>query len=229
METENIEKIKEFEKEIGYTFKDKSLLIKALTHTSYAYENKLESYERLEYLGDSILEFISSKYLFNNYSDLSEGEMTKVRASSVCEDSLYEVSKKHNFINYVFLGKSELTSHGTRKAILADIVEAVIAAIYLDSNLEEAEKFIINNIKEQIEFASRNVGTKDYKTVLQEKLQVHGEVSIKYIIIKEEGPDHDKSFTATVEVNGKRMAYGVGKSKKGAEMEAARITLERLK
>ena len=229
METENLEKLKEFEKEIGYTFKDKSLLIKALTHTSYAYEHKLESYERLEYLGDSILEFISSKYLFNNYSDLSEGEMTKVRASSVCEDSLYEVSKKHNFIDYVFLGKSELTSHGTRKAILADTVEAVIAAIYLDSNLEEAEKFIINNIKEQIEFASRNVGTKDYKTVLQEKLQVHGEVSIKYIIIKEEGPDHDKSFTAVVEVNGKRMAYGVGKSKKGAEMEAARITLEMLK
>ena len=155
--------------------------------------------------------------------------MTKVRAFSVCEDSLYEVAQKLNFIDYVLLGKSEQTSHGTRKAILADIVEAIIAAIYLDSSLEEAEKFILNNIKEQIEYASKNVGTKDYKTVLQEMLQVNGEVSIEYRIVKEEGPDHDKSFTAEVEINGKKMADGKGKSKKGAEMEAARRTLEMLK
>ena len=229
MDTVDLQKLAEFEKEIGYTFKDKLLLVKALTHTSYAYEHTTESYERLEYLGDSILEFISSKYLFTNYANLSEGEMTKVRAYSVCEDSLYEVSQKHHFIDYLLLGKSEQTSHGTRKAILADTVEAVIAAIYLDSNIEEAEKFILKNISEQIEYASKNVGTKDYKTVLQEKLQVHGEVSIKYRIIKEEGPDHDKSFTAEVSVNGKKMAEGSGKSKKGAEMEAARHTLEMLK
>lgn len=229
MDVVDLQKLEEFEKEIGYTFKDKTLLIKALTHTSYSYEHKTESYERLEYLGDSILEFISSKYLFTNYANLSEGEMTKVRAYSVCEDSLYEVSTKHNFINYLLLGKSEQTSHGTRKAILADTVEAVIAAIYLDSNLEEAEKFILSNIKDQIEYASKNVGTKDYKTVLQEKLQVNGDVSIKYKIVREEGPDHDKSFTAEVEINGKKMAEGIGKSKKGAEMEAARRTLEMLK
>ena len=225
----DLEKLKSFEKEIDYTFKNKSLLVKALTHTSYAYENRTESYERLEYLGDSILEFVTSKYLFNNYNNLSEGEMTKVRAYSVCEDSLYEVANKHNFIDYLFLGKSEQTSNGPRKAILADTVEAVIAAIYLDSNLEETEKFILNNIKEQIEYASKNVGIKDYKTVLQEKLQVHGEVSIKYKIIKEEGPDHNKVFTAEVEVNGNKMAEGTGKSKKSAEMEAARQTLEMLK
>ena len=229
MDTNNLSNLKNFEKEIGYTFKDKSLLVKALTHTSYAYENKTESYERLEYLGDSILEFISSKYLFKNYENLTEGEMTKVRAFSVCEDSLYEVSQKHHFLDYVFLGKSEQTSTGSKKAILADTVEAVIAAIYLDSNLEEAERFIVENIKSQIEYASKHVGTKDYKTVLQEKLQVNGDVSIKYTIIKEEGPDHDKSFTAEVEVNGKKMAEGVGKSKKLAEMEAARRTLEKLK
>ena len=130
---------------------------------------------------------------------------------------------------YLFLGKSEQTSHGTRKAILADTVEAVIAAIYLDSNLDEAEKFILNNIKEQIEYASKNVGIKDYKTVLQEKLQIHGEISIKYKIIKEEGPDHDKVFTAEVEIDGKKMSEGTGRSKKSAEMEAARHTLEMLK
>ena len=226
MDTVNLEKIEEFEKEINYTFKDKDLAIKALTHTSYAYEHKTVSYERLEYLGDSILEFISSKYLFNHYSNLSEGEMTKVRAYSVCEDSLYEVAKKHNLIDYILLGKSEQASTGSRKAILADVVEAIIAAIYLDSNLNESEKFILYNIREHIEYASKHVGTKDYKTVLQEKLQVNGDVSIKYSIIKEEGPDHDKLFTAKVEVNGNKMAEGSGKSKKSAEMEAARITLE---
>jgi len=218
-----------FEKEIGYSFKDKNLLKKALTHTSYAYENKTESYERLEYLGDSILEFISSKYLYTHYKNLSEGEMTKVRAYSVCEDSLYTVALKHNFSDFLYLGKSEQASHGTRKAILADTVESVIAAIYLDSNLENAEKFIIENIKEQIEYASKHVGIKDYKTVLQEKLQVDGDVSIKYNIIAESGPDHNKEFTAEVVVAGKRMQTGVGKSKKSAEMEAARKTLEMLK
>lgn len=218
-----------FEKEIGYTFTDKSLLKKALTHTSYAYEKKVESYERLEYLGDSILEFISSKYLYQNYKGLSEGEMTKVRAYSVCEDSLYTVAVKHNFSDFLFLGKSEQLSHGTKKAILADTVEAVIAAIYLDSNLENAEKFILDNITEQIEYASKNVGMKDYKTTLQEKLQVHGDVSIKYNIISEKGPDHNKEFTAELVINNKKMQTGTGKSKKAAEMEAARKTLEELK
>ena len=218
-----------FEKEIGYFFRDKSLLKKALTHTSYAYENKVESYERLEYLGDSILEFISSTYLYTNYKKLSEGEMTKVRAYSVCEDSLYTVALKHNFSDFLYLGKSEQASHGTRKAILADTVESVIAAIYLDSNLENAEKFILDNIKEQIEYASKHVGIKDYKTVLQEKLQSSGDVSIKYNIISEKGPDHNKEFTAEVVINNKKMQTGTGKSKKAAEMEAARKTLETLK
>lgn len=218
-----------FEKEIGYVFRDKNLLKKALTHTSYAYENKVESYERLEYLGDSILEFISSKYLYTNYKKLSEGEMTKVRAYSVCEDSLYTVALKHNFSDFLYLGKSEQASHGTRKAILADTVESVIAAIYLDSNLENAEKFILDNIKEQIEYASKHVGIKDYKTVLQEKLQSSGDVSIKYNIISEKGPDHNKEFTAEVVINNKKMQTGTGKSKKAAEMEAARKTLETLK
>ena len=215
-----------FEEKIGYTFNNKLLLKNALTHTSYAYEHKVKSNERLEYLGDSILEFISSKYLFENYKKLSEGEMTKVRAYAVCEDSLYKVAIKNNFSDFLYLGKSEKSSKSDKKAILADSVEAVIAAIYLDSNIDNAEKFILNNIKEAIEYASKNVGLKDYKTVLQEKLQIHGEVTIKYNIINEIGPDHDKVFTAEVECNGKKLATGTGRSKKQAEMDAAKNALE---
>ena len=222
--------MKELERKIGYTFTNKELLKKALTHTSYAYEHNVESNEKLEFLGDSILEFISSVYLFQNYSHLKEGEMTKVRATVVCEKSLYKVAKMHNFSDFLYLGKSERQSGGEdRPAILADSVEAVIAAIYLDGGIEEAQRFIIENLKLEIEIASKNVGQKDYKTVLQEKLQENGEVEIKYTILREIGPDHDKIFEAQVECNHKKLAVGTGKSKKQAEMEAARKALENLK
>lgn len=218
------------EENIGYTFKNKELLKKALTHTSYAYENNIESNEKLEFLGDSILEFVSSEYLYNNYIQLKEGEMTKVRATVVCEKSLYKVAKKHNFSDFLYLGKSEKASnHEVRPAIMADSVEAVIAAMFLDGGLEPAKKFIIENLKDEIEIASKHVGQKDYKTVLQEKLQIHGDVEIKYTILKEMGPDHDKTFEAQVECNNKKLAIGVGKSKKQAEMEAARKALENIK
>ncbi len=162
------------EESIGYVFKDKGLLKKALTHTSYAYENGLESNEKLEFLGDSILEFISSEYIYKNYPKLQEGEMTKVRATVVCEKSLYKVAKLHNFSDFLYLGKSEIKTGGkNRPAILADSVEAVIAAIYIDGGINEAQKFIIENLKDEIEIATKHVGDKDYKTVLQEKLQKH--------------------------------------------------------
>lgn len=161
-----------FEKNIQYKFNNINLLKTALTHTSYAHEKKVESNEKLEFLGDSILEFIISNYLYSNYYKLKEGEMTKVRASVVCEKSLYNIAIAHEFNEFLYLGKSEKTNGGNNKvAILADSVEAVIAAIYLDSNLANAEKFIIENLKESIEFASKHVGMKDYKTVLQEELQ----------------------------------------------------------
>ena len=218
------------EKELKYEFKNKKLLKKALTHTSYAYENGIESNEKLEFLGDSILEFISSIYIYQNYPNLKEGEMTKVRATVVCEDSLFKIATKLNFNQFLYLGKSELKGkEQIRKAILADSVEAVIAAMYLDSNLDESKRFIIDNLAEEIEKATKNVGQKDYKTVLQEKLQEHGATSIKYIIIDEKGPDHDKTFVATVEWNDKLLATGEGRSKKMAEMEAARKALEILK
>ena len=156
--------------------------------------------------------------------------MTKVRAYAVCEDSLYKIALKHNFSDFLYLGKSERTSDSNKKAILADCVEAVIAAIYLDSNsIEETQKFILANIKEQIEFASKNVGLKDYKTFLQEKLQVHGEVLIKYEIIKEEGPDHNKIFNVALKIGDKVVEKGSGKTKKAAEQEAAYKTILKIR
>ena len=156
--------------------------------------------------------------------------MTKVRATVVCEKSLYKVAVNHHFGDYLLLGKSEKINGGNKRpAILADSVEAVIAAMYLDGGLEPVNTFIIENLKEEIEQASKHVGDKDYKTVLQEKLQEAGDVKIEYEIIKESGPDHDKSFEAQVKFNGKVLAKGSGKSKKGAEMQAAKKALENLK
>ncbi|MCI8291062.1 MAG: ribonuclease III [Clostridia bacterium] len=215
-----------FENSIGYSFKNKDLLREALTHTSYAYANKVKSNERLEYLGDSILEFIISEYLFLEYKKLSEGEMTKVRANVVCEDSLFEIAQRHNFSDFLYLGKSEQHSQNSKKALMADSVEAVIAAIFLDSNLENSRKFILENLKDTVRIASKNVGMKDYKTVLQEKLQINGEVKIQYNVIREEGPDHDKTFIVEVSCDGKVLAEGRGKNKKNAEMEAAKVALQ---
>ena len=218
------------ENEIGYTFKDKNLLETALTHTSYAYEKKVQSNEKLEFLGDSILEFLSSIYIYNNYPNLKEGEMTKVRAQVVCEASLYKIAKAHNFSDFLRLGKSEKMAEGeTKPAILADSVEAVIAAMYIDGGLEPAKEFITKNLKEEVEYASHNVGQKDYKTVLQEILQKHGDVHIEYKIIKESGPDHDKKFVSEVIYNGKILEKGEGRSKKQAEMEAAKHAIDMLK
>ena len=221
--------MKSLEEKIGYTFKDKELLKKALTHTSYAYEHGIESNEKLEFLGDSILEFVSSIYLYNNYPNLKEGEMTKVRADVVCEKSLYKVALKHNFSDFLYIGKSQIINDGNKRpSILADSVEAVIAAIYFDSGLEQAEKFIVENLKDYIEIATKHVGMKDHKTVLQERLQIHGDVNIKYEIIKESGPDHNKLFVAEVSCNNKKLAIGEGKTKKAAEMEAAKKALENM-
>lgn len=221
-------KLENFENEIEYKFKNIELLKTAFTHTSYANERKISSNEKLEFLGDAILEFVVSDYLYANYKKLKEGEMTKVRATVVCEESLHQVALKYHFDDLLYLGKGEKISGGNhKKAILADSVEAVIAAIFLDSGLEEAKKFILDNLKEAIEQASKSVGQKDYKTVLQEKLQKHGTVHIEYSIIKEEGPDHDKTFVAEVKCNGKQLAVGQGNTKKQAEMEAARVALEK--
>lgn len=221
--------LQEFEKSIGYKFKNEGLLQNALTHTSYAYEHHVKSNEKLEFLGDSILEFISSRYLYQNFEKLNEGEMTKVRASVVCEASLYKVAMKHGFHKFLYLGKSEKASDSPRQAILADSVEAVIAAIYLDGGLQPAEEFILQNLAKEIEEASKHVGEKDHKTVLQEELQKHGNVHIVYSVIGESGPDHNKLFTVEVKCNDVVLAQGVGSSKKIAEMHAAQKALEEIK
>lgn len=221
--------LEQAEKSIGYKFKNIELLKTAFTHTSYAYENRVESNEKLEFLGDSILEFVSSEYIYKNYEHLKEGEMTKVRATVVCEQSLYKIAKLHDFSDFLYLGNSEKKTGGNKRpAILADSVEAVIAAMFLDGGIEPVKTFIIENLKEEIEVASRHVGDKDYKTVLQEKLQIHGEVKIEYKTLSEKGPDHDKTFEVQVLCNGKVLALGKGKSKKLAQMEAARKAIENL-
>lgn len=223
----NLEKL---ENNIGYKFKDIKLLKNALTHTSYAYEHNIPSNEKLEFLGDSILEFVSSEYMYNKYTNLKEGEMTKVRATVVCEKSLYKIAILHDFSDFLYLGRSEkITGGNKRPAILADSVEAVIAAIYMDGGLKPTKKFIIENLKDEIEMATKHVGEKDYKTVLQEELQKNGDVKIEYKIIKELGPDHDKTFEAEVCLNGKTLAKGKGKSKKEAQMQAAKKAIESYK
>lgn len=211
------------EEKIGYTFKDKKLIQTAMHHTSYANEHKnMQSNERLEFLGDAVLELISSEYLYKTYPKMPEGEMTKTRAYAVCEDSLSIVANRFGFSDFLHVGKCENKINGRyRNSILADSVEATIGAIFLDSNIEEAKKFILPNIIPQIEDYIKH-GGKDFKTRLQEKLQSNGEVKIEYVLIGERGPDHAKIFDVEVRCNGIVLGKGEGRSKKEAEMEAAK-------
>ena len=211
---------------IGYEFKNEKLLDLALTHTSYANEAKGRmSNERIEFLGDAVLEVIASEYIYKTYSNLSEGEMTKTRAYAVCEESLAEIANRYGFSDFLHVGKcEEKVNGGYRNSILADAVEAVIGAIFLDSGIDEARNFILPSIVKKVE-EYLTKGSKDYKTTLQEKLQIHGDVKIEYKIVSEEGPEHDKTFISEVYCNGKLLGRGKGKSKKESEMEAARQAL----
>lgn len=152
--------LSKLEEKLEYTFKNKQLLETALTHSSYAYEKKKKSYEKLEFLGDSILEFISSVYIYNNYSNLKEGEMTKVRATVVCENSLYKIAMSLGFSDFLLLGKSELNSNDIRKAILADSVEAIIAAMFLDGGIDPAKKFYNKELKRRYRVGKQKCWTK---------------------------------------------------------------------
>ena len=214
------------EERINYKFKDKTLLDTALTHSSYAHENNVEYYnERIEYLGDAVLELIASEYIYKNYPDLAEGEMTKARAYSGCEESLAEFANSYSFSDFLKVGKCETRNEGKyRPSILADAVEAIIGALFLDGGLDESKKFILNHIASQVEICVKD-GNKDYKTQLQEKLQVNGDVKIEYKICGTKGPEHNKIFIAEVYCNGKFMGRGEGKNKKEAEMAAAREAL----
>ena len=216
--------MQEFEKLIGYTFSDKSLLERALSHSSYANEkhSPKDSNERLEFLGDSVLGFITAEYYYKN-SSLPEGELTRLRAATVCEKALFEFSKEIELFRYIYLGKGEENTGGRdRASINSDAFEAVIAAIYLDGGIDEAKKFVLRFVEKH---AKTQGDFKDYKTKLQEVIQKNPEETLEYVLVGESGPDHNKSFEVEVHLNSNVIGRGTGKSKKNAEQEAAREAL----
>ena len=222
------ERLKGLEDNIGYYFKDISILDNATIHKSYANIHKINSNERLEFLGDSILEYVITNYLYYMLENYCEGDMTKIRAYIVCEDSLAKIAEKLEFDKYILISKSQAKSSGKSKTILADMVEAVIAAISLDSNIYTAKQFILNNFEEIIDYAVNAEYLMDYKTIYQEKIQENGAASIKYELVEETGPDHDKRFKVALMLNDELVNYGEGTSKKQAQINAAKTALKNM-
>ena len=222
--------IKDLEAAIGYRFKNISLLQNALTHSSYANErwhNSLLSNERLEFLGDAILGMTVAKYLYQTFPDRPEGELTRMRADMVCEQTLAKVAARIELGKHLLLGNGEEQGGGRkRNSILADAVESVIAASYLDGGLEAAQQFIEKFIL--VEVPVTRLHNADYKTALQELVQQKKNQVLTYTLIGESGPDHDKKFEVEVKLNGKVVGTGSGSSKKRAEQDAARSALEKL-
>ena len=217
------------EEKLGYTFQNPALLENALTHSSCANESrgKLQSNERLEFLGDSILGMVVADHLYRNHPDLPEGELTRTRAALVCEESLVEVAAELNLGEYLRLGKGEESGGGRhRPSIQADAVEAVLAAVYLDGGIGSARKIIQRYILcREIEGLN---SSRDYKTALQELVQRESGQVLKYRLTGEEGPDHDKRFFVEVDLNGDPVGSGKGHSKKEAEQMAAKKALENM-
>ncbi len=219
---------KELHRLIGYEFKNKELLITALTHSSYANEAKgsVKYNERLEFLGDSVLSIVVSDYIYLHCPELPEGKLTKLRASLVCEKSLYVYAKQINMGKHIRLSKGERRSGGDdRPSILSDAFEALIAAIYLDGGIEPAREFILRFVIPDIK-STKPKKFKDYKTSLQEIIQKNPEEKLSYVLVKETGPDHDKHFVVEVHLNSNVIGKGGGRSKKEAEQQAAREALE---
>lgn len=218
-----------FEQIIGYRFNNKKLLNLAFTHSSFANENKIENNERLEFLGDAVLELVISHYIYKKFPYMPEGELTKLRASVVCEPMLATQARKLKFGDCLKLGKGEEISGGRqRDSILADTFEAVIGAVYLDSGIESVTGFIIDIMLNDISKMENRFKTVDCKTYLQEMIQKTSKEAIEYSIIDEQGPDHDKVFISEVIHKGSILGKGVGRSKKEAEQSAALMALERL-
>ena len=215
------EMLNELEKKIGYEFKDKELLMQALTHSSFSNEqkiNKFKNYERLEFLGDAVLELLSSQFFFESYPEMSEGEMTRLRSSMVCEPALAFCARDILLGEYVLLGKGEEAAGGREKdSITSDVMEAVIGAIYLDGGITEADKFIQRFILSDLENKQLFY---DSKTILQEKVQKLGKTLV-YNLAGESGPDHDKIFTVEAQIDGTVVSSGQGRNKKTAEQQAA--------
>ena len=224
-----MEQLKEFQKKIGYQFQQEGLLRQALTHSSYANEHrmkKLSDNERLEFLGDAVLEIVTSDFLYHEHTDVPEGELTRVRASIVCEQTLAFCTRALNLGDYLFLGKGEDQTGGRkRKSILSDAFEAIIGAIYLDAGFANAKEFIHKYILTDIEHKQLFY---DSKTILQEVVQGEHE-QLTYVLTDESGPDHNKSFTVRACIGERVIGSGTGHTKKAAEQEAAYQALLMLK
>lgn len=227
---EDSSNLSELENILEVHFDCKELLLEAVTHSSYVNSSMLfKNNERLEFLGDAVLELSISDYLINNYPQKTEGELTKARALIVCEPSLFEIAVNLNLGKYLVMSKGEeLTGGRTRPSILADCVEAIIAAIYLQGGLETVEKFIYKNFKHIIKKAIQNKIILDYKTKLQELLQQKGQVSIVYHLRNYDGPPHRRKFNTEVIIDNQVKGYGSGYTKKEAEQNAAKSALEAL-
>lgn len=216
----------ELEKNIGYEFSDKALLTRALTHSSYANENSHthQDNERLEFLGDSVLGFITAEYLFTNHKNQPEGELTKLRSYAVCEKSLFEFAKQIDLGDNILLSHGEEKTGGRERAsVLSDAFEALIAAIYLDGGIENAKEFVLRFVAPYVE---QKPSFKDYKTMLQEVIQRNAGEQLSYVLVSESGPDHDKRFEVEAHLNSNVIGRGTAGSKKKAEQEAARQALE---
>ncbi|TCO79008.1 ribonuclease III [Marinisporobacter balticus] len=224
--------LKAFMEKLQYTFENIDLLNEGLTHSSYANENRkrnMKYNERLEFLGDSVLSIVISDYLYNHLSTLQEGELTKIRASIVCEPSLANCSVAMNMGKYLLLGKGEEVTGGRdRVSILADAFESIIGAIYLDGGLNKARQFVLKSLENTIVNAIEGKVFKDYKTHLQEVIQSMNTEKIMYEVVNEEGPDHNKVFHVHVKIGSHVAGCGSGKSKKEAEQNAAKEALKKV-
>ena len=222
--------IKDLENAIGYQFKNITLLQNALAHSSYANErwhDSLKSNERLEFLGDSILGMVTAEYLYRNFPDRPEGDLTRMRADMVCERSLAVAAERIELGNHLLLGNGEEAGGGRRRdSILADAVESVIAACFLDGGMDAARRFIDTFVLTDVPV--KKLRNADYKTALQELVQQKKNQILSYALVGESGPDHDKKFEVEVSLNGKMVGRGYGTSKKRAEQDAAKAAIEAL-
>lgn len=216
------EKMARLEEKIGYRFRNRMLLKQALTHSSYANEQKINKsgdYERLEFLGDAVLELVSSDYIYKHNPNMTEGKMTKFRSSIVCEPALAFCAREIGLEQYILLGKGEETTGGRdRDSIISDVMEAIIGAIYLDSGIDEASVYIQRVILSDLEHKQLFY---DAKTILQEKVQKKNKGTLRYVLLREEGPEHDKTFAVDAMIDDVRVGSGTGHSKKAAEQKAA--------
>ena len=224
------ELIKLIEDEYGIQFQNEMLLLEAFTHSSYVNEHRhqrMKHNERLEFLGDAVLEIVVSEFLFHYYSNWPEGKLTRLRAQIVCEPSLAHFAHECRFDQYIRLGKGEENMNGRKRpALLCDLFEAFIGALFLDQGMSAAQKFIKKVILDSIKEDAFSHAM-DFKTLLQEELQKNGDISIQYVLILEDGPSHAKIFEVAVQADGKELGRGAGTSKKSAEQAAARVAYQK--